>query len=250
VVSAFVAATSTKVAVYMLLRILFGVFGIDTLTALPVAEPLMILALLGMFVGSGVAIYQADAKRMLAYSSVAQIGYILLGISLMSATGVAASILHLFNHALMKGALFLALGCVFYRIGSVQLADMAGLGRRMPWTMGAFVLGGLSLIGVPLTVGFTSKWLLIQATFEAGAWWLAVLILASSLLAVVYVWRVVEYAYFRGHPNANAKIEEAPLSMLIPLWVLALANIAFGVSSEATIKTAKLAAVSLLGGVP
>ena len=106
------------------------------------------------------------------------------------------AILHLFNHALMKGALFLALAAVAYRMGSTALQDLAGLGRRMPWTMSAIVLGGLSLIGVPATVGFVSKWYLVLASLEQGLWPVALLILLGSLLAVVYVWKLVEAAYF------------------------------------------------------
>jgi len=156
----------------------------------------MVLAVAGMFVGSIVAVYQTNIKRMLAYSSVAQVGYMILGLSFASVTGVAAGIVHLFNHAVMKGALFMAMGCIFYSIGSCRLSDMAGLGRRMPLTMAAFIGGGLSIIGVPLTVGFVSKWYLIQAALDEGMWFIAVLILLSSLLAVIYIWRVVEIAYF------------------------------------------------------
>lgn len=250
VVSAFLAATATKVAIYVLLRVLFTIYGAETIAAMPIATPLMVLAILAMFVGSGVAIYQPNAKRLLAYSSVAQIGYIVLGISFLSVTGLTGGILHLFNHALIKSALFLVMGCVFLRIGSVQIADMAGLGRRMPWTMAAFVVGGLSLIGTPLTVGFVSKWYLIRASLEAGAWPIAFLVVASSLLAMIYVWRVVEYAYFRGHPDAGATIEEAPWTMLVPVWVLIAANVYFGINTGPTIGAARAAAEALLGGGP
>src|SRR3546814_4188184 len=95
----------------------------------------------------------------------------------------------------MKGGMFLALGCVFYRIGSVHIRDLDGIARTMPWTMAAFVTGGLGLIGVPLTVGFISKWYLVAAAIERGSWVIAVLILLSSLVAVAYIWRVVEAAY-------------------------------------------------------
>lgn len=248
VVSAFLAATATKVAVYILLRILFTVFGLETVAAMPIAEPLMILALFAIIIGSGVAIYQNNAKRLLAYSSVAQIGYIVLGISFLSVTGLTGAILHLFNHALMKATLFLALGAIFYRIGSVEISAMAGLGRRMPWTMAAFVVGGLSLVGTPLTVGFISKWYLIRAALEAGWWPIAVLVLMSSLLAMIYIWRVVEVAYFRGHPDAGQNIKEAPFSMLAPIWLLTAANIYFGINTGDTIGAAKAAATLLLGG--
>jgi multicomponent Na+:H+ antiporter subunit D len=183
---------------------------------------------------------------MLAYSSVAQIGYIILGISFANLTGLTAGILHLFNHALMKGGLFLALGCVFWRTGSVQIGDMAGMGRRMPWTMAAFVAGGLGLIGVPLTVGFISKWYLIVAALDRGWWPVAVLVLLSSLLAVVYVWRVVEVAYLQPSPD-GAPSGEAPLSMLIPTWVLIGASIYFGIDTDLSVGVAQKAALSLLG---
>jgi multicomponent Na+:H+ antiporter subunit D len=249
VVTGFLAATATKVSVYILLRFLFTVFGADyTFTTLGIGNLLLPLALLGVLVASTVAIFQTDVKRMLAYSSVAQIGYMILGISFASVTGLAAGIVHLFNHAMMKGGLFLLLGCVFFRIGSVKLEDMAGLGRRMPLTMFGFVLGGLSLIGVPMTVGFISKWYLILAAIEAGQWWIAVLILVGSLLAVIYVWRVVEVAYFRPPPKDEAaERDEAPLSMLIPAWILIGASIYFGLHTDLTLDVAIEAARGLLG---
>lgn len=166
VVTAFLAATATKVAVYIFLRIYFTVFGAEVFAALPVDEILLVLSLIAILSMSAVAIFQTDTKRLLAYSSVAQIGYMVIGISLVSTTGLTAAILHLFNHALMKSALFLVLACVFFRIKSVKIEDMAGLGRAMPFTMAAFVLAGFSLIGIPLTVGFVSKWYLIVAAIE------------------------------------------------------------------------------------
>ncbi|WP_455235021.1 monovalent cation/H+ antiporter subunit D family protein, partial [Thiogranum longum] len=200
-VSAFIAATATKVGVYILLRFFFTVFGASfSFAAMHVGEILMVLAATAMLVASVVAVFQNNIKRMLAYSSVAQIGYIILGISLASAAGVSAGIIHLFNHALMKGALFLAMGCVFLRLGSVEIGDMHGIAKQMPLTMAAFVIGGLSLIGVPLTTGFVSKWYLVLAALDDGYWLLAPLILVSSLIALVYVWRVVEAAYFQPAP--------------------------------------------------
>ena len=134
-VSAFLAATGTKVAVYALLRIVFTVFGeVDVLSFPGVQEVLLTLAAAAMIGASAVAIHQDNVKRVLAYSSLAQIGYMVIGIGMESATGLAGSIVHLFNHALMKGGLFMALGCVFLRVGSVQLADMQGLAKRMPAT--------------------------------------------------------------------------------------------------------------------
>lgn len=250
VVTAFMAATATKVAIYVLLRFFFTIFGAQfSFETMRLDLILLPLALIGIFSASLVAIFQTNVKRMLAYSSVAQIGYMILGISLVSVTGLTASISHLFNHALMKGALFMALGCVSFRIGSVQIDRMAGLGRTMPWTMGSFVIGGLSLIGVPLTAGFVSKWYLIVGTLERGWWPVAVLVLLTSLMAMVYIWRVVEVAYFKPAPEGQA-VREAPLALLIPTWTLALANLYFGLETSLNAGVARQAAEVLLGVAP
>ncbi len=249
-VTAFLAATATKVAVYVLLRFFFTVFGprfsFETMRLDVILLP---LALVGIFSASVVAVFQTNVKRMLAYSSVAQIGYMILGISLVSVTGLTAGIVHLFNHALIKGTLFMALGCVSFQVGAARLDRMAGVGRAMPWTMGAFVIGGLSLIGVPLTAGFVSKWYLILGALEKGWWPVAGLVLVSSLLAVIYIWRVVEVAYFKPAPEGQI-VREAPLALLIPTWTLALANLYFGLDTSLNAGVARLAAQSLLGVTP
>ena len=251
VVSALLAATATKVAVYAMLRFMFGIFGVEfAFGAMPLGFILIALGLLGILSASLVALFQDNVKRLLAYSSVAQIGYIALGMGLASSTGVTAAMLHLFNHALMKGALFLALGAVAYRLGSVSLRDFAGLGRRMPWTMAAIVIGGLSLIGVPPTAGFVSKWYLVLGVLEQGLWPLAVLVLVGSLLALAYVWKIVEVAYFVPSPENAVQIKEAPLSMLLPIWVLVAANVYFGINTELTVGVAQQATTLLLGAGP
>jgi multicomponent Na+:H+ antiporter subunit D len=210
---------------------------------------LLPLALLGVLAGSAVAIYQPNVKRLLAYSSIAQLGYIAAGVSLATVAGLTAGVIHLFNHSLIKGSLFMAMGAVAYRVGSVRVEAMAGLGRTMPWTMAAFVISGLSLIGVPLTVGFVSKWLLVLAALERGLWPVAAVVLVGSLLAVVYVWRVVEVAYFSPAP-ADARIREAPLTMLLPMWALVLANLYFGINARFTSEVANEAARQLMGLLP
>jgi len=248
VVSAFLAATATKVSVYILLRFVFSVFGVEfSFETLPTALPFLVLAVLAMFLPSIVACFQKNVKRVLAYSSVAQIGYMILGLGFVSVAGLTASILHLFNHALMKGALFLVLGAVFYRIGSCHIDRMAGLAKRMPWTMAAFVGGGLSLIGVPTTAGFVSKWYLILAALEKGWWYVAVLIVVSSLIAVVYVFRVIEAAYFRDAPEDLRDVAEAPISLLVPAWILVFANFYFGVETSVSVGIAERAAQALMG---
>jgi multicomponent Na+:H+ antiporter subunit D len=130
----------------------------------------------------------------------------------------------------------------------VQLQHFAGLGRQMPWTMAAMVVGGLSLIGVPLTVGFISKWYMLTASLENGWWPVAVVVLLGSVLGGIYVWRIVEAAYFKPAPSTGADIKEAPLGLLIPTWILTLANVYFGTDSRLTITITELTAQALLGG--
>ena len=249
-ISAFLAATATKVAVYVLMRFIFTVyqpgfpFAVNTLIVIIIP-----FAVLAMFAASFIAVFQTDFKRMLAYSSVAQIGYILLGIGLLSETGLTAGIAHLFNHAITKATLFMGVGAFVLRAGGSFYDRIEGLGRTMPWTSAAVVIGGLSLIGVPGTAGFISKWLLVQAALEKGWWPVAMLIVASSLLAVVYVWRVVEALYLKTPGTAAAAAaRDVPLGMLLPLWGMALATIYFGFDTNLTLGASRTAAQALLAG--
>jgi len=250
VATAFLAGTATKVAIYVLLRLFFSIFGVALdFKSLPIAEIMLALSVAAMFIASLLAIFENNLKRMLAYSSLAQIGYITLGISLANAAGLTGGIVHLFNHAVMKTALFLALGAVLYRVGTVKLDELSGIGRTMPVTMAAFVLGGLSLIGVPGTAGFVSKWYLAVGSFDRGWWPLVFLILASSLLAVVYIGRVVEVAWFREPCGRVAEAKDPPWSMLAPLLLLSAATVYFGIDTEASASIARKAAEGLLGGL-
>ena len=245
----FLAATATKVAVYLLLRFFFSVFGKDLIfETLPVSEILIVCSLAAMFGASIVAIFQSNIKRMLAYSSVAQIGYITLGISLANQAGLTGGIVHLLNHAFMKAALFMSLGAIFYRIGSVKIEEMAGVGRTMPLTMTAFVIAGLSIIGVPGTVGFISKFYLAVGALQVDMVWLVFLIVISSLLSVIYIGRVVEVAWFR-EPTAESIAGKAPpTSMLMSLLFMAALTIFFGLNTTGTVGIAEEAAKFLLGG--
>jgi multicomponent Na+:H+ antiporter subunit D len=174
----------------------------------------------------------------------------ILGLAIGTELGITATMLHLFNHALMKAALFLAIGSVVYRIGSAQLNHYAGLGKKMPLTMAALVVGGLSLIGVPLTVGFVSKWYLVVALIDKGWWLVVVLVLISSLLAVIYVWRIIEWVYFVPPRIIVDEVREAPLSQLIPVWLLVGANIYFGLDTTLTVGVSEAAAAALFGMLP
>ncbi len=248
-VTAFLAATATKVAIYVLMRFMFTVFQPEFLFGLSALKYLLIpLAVLAMFAASLIAVFQNDLKRMLAYSSVAQIGYILLGIGLLSQTGLTAAIVHLFNHGITKAALFMGVGALVFRSGSSFYGRIEGMGKTMPFTSFAIVIAGLSLIGIPGTAGFISKWILVQGALEKGWWPIALLIVASSLLAVIYVWRVVETLYMK-QPATGAIRQEVPLTMLIPLWTMAVATIYFGLNTKITLAAAQAASAGFLPGI-
>ena len=247
-VTTFLAATATKAAVYVLLRFMFSVFQpefvFDTHILVWIIGP---FALLAMFAASLIAVFQTNLKRMLAYSSIAQIGYMLLGIAMFSVTGLTATMVHLFNHGITKAALFMGVGALVLRAGTTFYDRIEGMGRVMPFTGGAIVIGGLSLIGVPGTAGFISKWVLVQAAFENGLWWLALIIVASSLLAVIYVWRVVEVMYLQA-PHPDATYKEAPFLMVAPMWVAAFACLYFGFDTDFILANARVAAEGLMAG--
>lgn len=233
-VTSFLASTATKAALYLLLRFTFFVFNPDFAYVDAVLIFLIFgLGIVGMIFASLQANFQTDARRLLAYSSVAQVGYMLLGIGIATTASLSAAYLHLINHAVIKGGLFLALGAMWYRFGITRVDDFRGLSRTMPWTMGAFTLCGFSLIGVPFTAGFVSKVALAQSAAAGGYWWAVGFIMISSILAVIYIGRILMIAYFRAPPEIDGKPcvrNEAPMMMLLPMWAMAVLSIAIGMN--------------------
>ena len=252
-VTVFLAACATKVSLYVLIRFDYMVFQPNLAEhGLQFALFLMPLAILALIISSAVALFERNLKRLLAWSSVAQIGYMTLGVSLLTTAGVTAGMLHMFNHALAKGALFLAVAALAAGCGGVRLGQISGAGRRMPWTMGAFVLAGLSLIGVPGTAGFVSKWYLLSAAIGYGGYGplLAAVIVLTSLMALAYIWRVVEAAYFGAAPAESTGRGEAPPALVVGAWAVALANVGFGLSPDLPVTLASKAAGILTGYSP
>ena len=253
IVTVFLAACATKVSLYLLLRFDFFVFQPNLIDHdVQFSIFLMPLAVLAILIASGVALFEKNIKRLFAYSSVAQIGYILLGASFVSVAGLTASVVHFFNHALAKGSLFLAIACLATHCSGLRLTDIAGSAKRMPWTMAAFVVAGMSLVGVPGTAGFVSKWYLITAALAEGGVGLVLVgvIVISSLMALAYVWRVIEAAYFGEALSSAAPAREAPAALLVVTWTAALLNLFFGLVTELPVGLATSAAESLLRHVP
>ena len=246
-VSSLLAAIATKASLYVLARVVFDVFaGVPDLTALALDYGLVPLALGGIFIGTVLAIYENDIKKLLAFSSVAQIGYIALGFAVATTAGVTAGFVHIGNHALIKGGLFVAVGIYAVSLGRrINLDQMVGLGRRMPITTTAFLICGLSLIGLPLTAGFISKLYLARALLQADMIAVLVLVMASSALSVAYLWKIVEVLWQKGADTASVK--EAP-ALYLPLWILALANLWFGVAPGPLVDAAMRASMQLTGG--
>ena len=239
-VSALIAATTTKVAVYVLVRVMFFVFEPRfSIEMIPVTTLLRWMGAVAMVLGSVMAIAQSDFKRMLAYSSVAQIGYIVLGVGLANAAGFTGGILHLVNHAFMKGGLFLVAGAIVYRTGLREIRDFRSLSIKMPWTAATFTVCTFAMIGIPPTGGFFSKLYLILGAIDAGSWVLVGVIVLSSVLALAYLANVLRYMYFPkeatagvdgGQPGLEAITrDEVPWTMLGPMLAIAAAIVLLGV---------------------
>jgi multicomponent Na+:H+ antiporter subunit D len=226
-VSALLASTFTKVAAYVMVRFMITIFKPDFIISTVNANIILAwLAAIAIIAGSVLAIAQTDFKRMLAYSSVSQIGYIILGIALLNQMAMTGGIIHIMNHGIMKAALFMVAGAIIYKTGIRNINDFKGLGKTMPYTSAAFTLVALSMIGVPPTVGFVSKWYLALGAIEADMWVFVGVIMLSSLLNIVYFWRVFENMYF--YRAEGGKVDEVPLSMLLPILILAALTFLLG----------------------
>jgi multicomponent Na+:H+ antiporter subunit D len=204
-ISALLSGLIVKVTgIFLLIRFIFTVFGIHRGYYGEMFTPLfLIISIVTMLSGSLFAIVQTQLKRMLAYSTIAQMGHILFGIALLTPNGLAGSILHMINHAIVKSMLFLCSGIIIYKTGIKDINDMGRMGYRMPLTMACFTIGACSMVGVPPLCGFMSKWVLATASYQAGMPYLLIILLISSLLNAVYYFRVVAIAYFGNPQNAT-----------------------------------------------
>jgi multicomponent Na+:H+ antiporter subunit D len=238
-VSSFIAPLMTKVMAYVLIRVMLTVFEPSySLKVVPIGTLLSWLGAAAILIGSVYAIAQADLKRMLAYSSVANIGYIVLGLGLANRMGLIGGLFHILNHAFMKAVLFLVAGGIMYKMGMRNIYRFHGLRWKMPLTMAAFTIASMSMVGIPPTAGFFSKLYLILGAIEAKQWVFIAVILISSLLNAVYFFKVIELAYFKpadfkpgegGSVEGKIERDEMPWSMLAPALVVAVGIILVGI---------------------
>jgi len=248
--SALLSGTATKVALYILLRFIFGVLGAQFLLGTFGFYEVMVTFSLGAILcGSIVAVFQKNLRRMLAYSSVAQVGYITLGVALANENGLTGSLIHIVGHGITKAGLFFVAGSLLARLGSDHIADLAGAGRRMPWTVGSFIVLSLSMVGLPGTVGFLGKWYIAFAAVEHGSWWLAIIVIITSLFALIYMGRFIEMAYFSSRNEEKMKFLANPMSWNMGLSVAIVTGLCvwLGIDTEVLIDKARAAALLLMG---
>ncbi|MEC9328071.1 MAG: proton-conducting transporter membrane subunit, partial [Verrucomicrobiota bacterium] len=226
------AVAVVKVGVFCILRIFTGVFGTDFLQKLDVGTVITYIAAFTIIVSSLIALTQDNLKRRLAFSTIGQLAYIVLGVSFLSSNGVTGSVMHIAMHAFGKITLFFCAGAIFVASGKKYISQMVGLGKQMPITMIAFLIGSLSIIGLPPFGGAWSKWYLFLGALDAEQTAMAVVLVISSLLNIAYLLPIPVNALFRSPPQKDGKgsdagIKEAPLACLIPLCITALAGLLF-----------------------
>ncbi|MDT8336621.1 MAG: proton-conducting transporter membrane subunit [Candidatus Izemoplasmatales bacterium] len=228
--SAILSAIVIKVYILVFVKVLFRVFNIDILNEMNISTILLVLAGVGMIMGSVFAIAQKDVKRMLGYSSVAQMGYILLGVGLLSFDGLRAAFFHILSHGLMKTALFLSVGEIIYYKKTRKVNDFDGMGFIMPVAMGVFSIAALGMIGIPLTSGFISKLNLGLAVLDHNQVIFLVILIISSLLNVIYYLPIIILAFLKNekYRYRMKSIEDTPRTMIAPLILLGVLIIILG----------------------
>ena len=241
--TALLAPLATKVAIYAMLRVMVTVYSIDYIIGSPGIQSLALyLSTFAIVVASFFSLTQTNLKKLASYFVLSEIGYMVGGAWLANKPGLTGAMVHIVADAAMTSALFMAIGCIVYRLGQAQLDDLKGVFFKMPVTMAAFVVTMAALIGVPPTCGFFSKWYLIQGAAQAGVWHFVAALLLSSLVKAIILFRIIEIGYNRvPHPaiegNPAIPRNEAPLSMLIPTAAMALGLIALGLGTSTLVNT-------------
>ncbi|MEN9022666.1 MAG: monovalent cation/H+ antiporter subunit D family protein [Verrucomicrobiaceae bacterium] len=221
------AVAVVKVGVFSIIRVFTGVFGMEFLQTVDVAQVISWIAAFTVLTSSLIALTQDNLKRRLAFSTIGQLSYIVLGVSLLTPLGVTGSLMHIAMHAFGKITLFFCAGAIYVAAHKKYVSELVGIGRVMPFTMGAFAIGSLSVIGLPVTGGLVSKWYLVMGTVESGQIGLLVVFLISSMLNAAYFLPIVYKAFFLPPPADSKGGHEAPLFCLVPLCITACLSILF-----------------------
>ena len=224
------AVAVVKVGVFSILRVIFDVMGPDTMHRLNLGIPTAFFVSVTILLASVYALTQDNLKIRLAYSTISQLSYIVLGAALLSPSGMVGGMLHIINHAFSKITLFFCAGAIYVASHKKNISEMAGIGKQMPWTMVAFSIGAFSMIGVPPTAGLISKWYLAMGSIEAGEIPILMVLLVSTLLNAAYFLPIIYTAYFkepkdRGHPEGG----EAPWIMVVPILITAAGTLFLGI---------------------
>ncbi|MDX1776397.1 MAG: monovalent cation/H+ antiporter subunit D family protein, partial [Desulfobulbales bacterium] len=244
------AVAVVKVGVFSIFRIITGIFGTNLLTGLHLGTMLCYIAAFTILTASLIALSQDGLKRRLAFSTIGQLSYIVLGASLLSPKALTGGLLHIAMHAFGKITLFMCTGAIFVATGKKYISEMVGIGKRMPVTMTAFLIGSLSVIGLPPTGGFISKWFLVLGTLEADQVVMLVVLLGSSLLNAAYFLPVVYRAFFctRDESMFEDEVQEAPLWCVVPLVMTAICSVGLFFFPQPFFNLAGLAVQAITGG--
>jgi len=231
------AVAVVNTGVFCILRVIFNVFGVETMRQLHLGIPTAFFVSITILLASIYALTRDNLKARLAYSTVSQLSYMILGASLLTPAGMTGGILHIANHAFSKITLFFCAGSIYVASHKTNISEMKGIGRKMPLTMAAFAVGSLSMIGVPPVAGFVTKWYLAVGTIEANQIPILIVLLTSTLLNAAYFIPMTYHAFFsapsissdHGGKGDGEEIHEASYFVVIPLLITAVASVLLGI---------------------
>lgn len=237
------AVAVVKVGVFSIFRVITGIFGADLLRDSDLGWIIVTVASITIITGSLIALSQDNLKRRLAFSTIAQLSYIVLGAGLLNPQGLTGGMIHIAMHAFGKITLFFCAGAIFVASGKKNISEMVGIGRRMPFTMAAFFIGAMSVIGLPPTGGFLSKWYLALGSLDADRWPILVVLLTSSLLNAMYFLPIAFRAFFGKDPSESGEVKmtEAPVWCVVPPVVAAVGSVTLFFFPGTFIRLAQLA---------